>query len=558
MVSEMLGDLNDRMLSRLLSINPDCATVFGKHDPYDAHLPHGGFQRIRDNLDLLDEWRKEADTIVSGEDLPKEEEVSLRVLDYTRKTYRFVVDDYPLWRMQPDALENVGTAMLMTLVRDYAPLELRLESISARIGELPRFLGQFRERFAGGRTVRMWTEAALQSCDAFPGFLDTVQSLSSSKRSSRSHSEMARSIAVAKEELRTHDAWLRKTLDSSTDKFAMGSENYTKLMRIRGIQYTPDELVGLAARYLKDFREQRASLASRISESRVLADARNVVESESPASIEEVVERTKVVVETARDFVINRGLVTIPGGSRVLVMKAPEFLGGSVSSAATYLPAVFEHSQDTVFLISGDEGQERLKGMWNYSAIDSTAVHEAYPGHHLQGVKSNRKPWMHQLPHIMYSPETLSPPYESAEGWATYCESMMQEKGFLGSDKHVFSSLDYFIGNACRMISEVKLECEAATIEEMVDMTARETGCPRGTAEQSVKSFTRLPGYGMCYLSGWHLVNALKNDLRSGMGQRFSEKRFHDLIAENGNLPFYLLEPEVRFGMADGAGDGPA
>jgi uncharacterized protein (DUF885 family) len=237
-------------------------------------------------------------------------------------------------------------------------------------------------------------------------------------------------------------------------------------------------------------------------------------------------------------------------------MKAPEFLGGSVSSAATYLPAVFEQSQDTVFLISGAENWEQFRGMWNYSAIDSTAVHEAYPGHHLQGVKSNRRPWMHQLPHIIYSPETLSPPYESQEGWATYCESMMHEKGFLGSDKHAFGFLDYFIGNACRMISEVKLACEEATIEEMVDMTARETGCPRGMAEQGVKSFTRMPGYGMCYLSGWHLVNALKNDLRNNLGRRFSEKRFHDLVADNGNLPFYLLEPEVRSGMAAGATDG--
>lgn len=84
----------------------------------------------------------------------------------------------------------------------------------------------------------------------------------------------------------------------------------------------------------------------------------------------------------------------------------------------------------------------------------------------------------------------------------------------------------------------------------MVDMTVRETGYPRATAEQSVKSFSRIPGYGMSYLCGRHLVDALKSDLRNEMGQRFSEKRFHDLIAENGNLPFYLLEPEVRFGMA--------
>lgn len=550
MTSKVFQELNDKMQIRLLSINPDCATVFGKHDPYDARLPHGGFQRIRDNLNLLNEWEKEAGEIVSCENLSKDENTSLCVLKYTRETYGFVVDDYPLWRMQPDALENVGTAMLMALVRDYAPIASRLESMSFRIGALPTYLEQFRERFTGARTVRMWTEAALQACNAFPGFLDTVQGFSSSRGNSRSHTEMTRSIAAAKEELGTHEAWLRKMLDSSTDRFAMGRRNYAELMRIRGIPYSPDELVELATKYLEDFREQRASVSLRISGSRLPEDARNAIELESPATIEEVVERTKVVVEMARDFVLERDLVTIPGGSKVLVMKAPEFLGSNISSAATYLPAVFEKSQDTVFLISGGEDQEQFKNMWNYPAIDSTAVHEAYPGHHLQGVRSNRKPWMHQLPHIMYSPETLSPPYESQEGWATYCESMMHEKGFLGSDKHAFGFLDYSVGNACRMISEIRLECEEATVDEMIDMTVRETSCLRVTAEQSVKSFTRIPGYGMCYLCGWHLVNALKNNLRNEVGQRFSEKRFRDLIAENGNLPFYLLEPAVRFGMA--------
>jgi len=550
MASKVFQELNDKMQLRLFSINPDCATVFGKHDPYDAHLPHGGFQKIQDNLDLLNEWEKEAGEIVSCEGMSMEENTSLRVLKYSQETYRFVVDDHPLWKMLPDALENVGTAMLMTLVRDYAPIASRLESMSSRIGALPTYLEQFRERFAGARTVKMWTEAALEACSAFPEFLDTVQGLSSSKGSSKSHTEMARSVAVAKEELRTHETWLRKMLDSSTDRFAMGRRNYAKLMRIRGIPYSPDELVELATNYLEDFREQRASVSLRVSGSRSPENARSAIGLEGPATIEDVVERTNVVVETARDFVLRRDLVTIPSGSKVIVMKAPEFLGAAISSAATYLPAVFEKSQDTVFLISGGEDQEQFKSMWNYPAIDSTVVHEAYPGHHLQGVRSNRKPWMHQLPHIMYSPETLSPPYESQEGWATYCESMMHEKGFLGSDKHAFGFLDYSVGNACRMISEIKIECEEATVDEMIDMTVKETGYLRAAAEQSVKSFTRIPGYGMCYLSGWHLVNELKNDLGNEMGRRFSEKRFRDLIADNGNLPFYLLEPAVRFGMA--------
>ncbi|OGS42220.1 MAG: hypothetical protein A3K67_02465 [Euryarchaeota archaeon RBG_16_62_10] len=549
MASETFDDLNEQMLLRLLSTNPDCATVFGRHDPYDRQLPHGGYRKIGDNLSMLVEWAKVADEIASRDDLPRDREVSLRVLRFTLDTYRFAVEDYPLWRMRPEALETPGTAMLMMLVRDYAPLAERLESLAARVGELPRYLEQFRGRFAGSRCVRIWTEAALESCRGFPSFLDAVLKIARASAGIRAKAEMERNAVAAKEELRAHEAWLSGMLDSSVNEFAMGRASYTKLMRIRGIPFTPDELLELAERHMDESARQREAVAKRIVGSGTVDDARKIVESEHPGNMDDVVRRTEATVERAMRFVIEKDLATVPPGSRVHVMKTPEFLRDSTTSAATYLPAVFEQIQDTVFLITGTDDPAALGRAWNHSAIDDTVVHEAYPGHHYQGVMSNKMPWMHQLPHIMYTSETLSPPYESQEGWATYCESMMQEKGFLGSDWHALGMLDYAIWTACRTIAEVKLSCGDATVEEMIDMTVRESGSPRAYAEADVKGFTRMPGYGMCYLVGRHLVTALKRDLREELGAGFSEKRFHDLVAGNGNLPFHLLEAEVRAGM---------
>ncbi len=550
MTSKAFDDLNEQMLPRLLSANPDCATVFGKHEPYDTQLPDGGSRRLKDNLELLREWSKAANEISAEGTLSRDQEVSADVLRFTLDMYRFAVEGYPIWRMRPEALENPGTAMLMAVVREYAPLEKRVEWMTSRIGELPRYLEQFRGRFAGARTVRLWTRTALGACVAFPSFLDVAQSLAaSSSADMKVRAEMAGNVALAKEELKIHGAWLEKMLDSSTDEFAMGRERYEKLMRIRGIPFSSQGLVILASEHLMDFTRQRAAVASRISNGGTLDEARRIVESERPTSTDEGVERTKEVVERAREFVIGRDIATVPAGSMVHVMRAPDFLGDSVGTASTYLPAVFERSQDSIFLIAPVKDPKQLGSIWNYPAIDSTGVHEAFPGHHHQGVMANTRPWMHQLPHIIYSPEALSPPYESQEGWATYCESMMHEKGFLGSDRHLLGLLDYAVGNACRMLAEVKLACGNASVDEMVDMTVRETGCLRVSAEADVKGFTHMPGYGMCYLAGRHLVAALKADLRKALAGGFSEKRFHDLMAQNSNLPFFLLEREVRSGM---------
>lgn len=549
MISKAFDELNEQMLLRLLAINPDCATIFGMHDPYDRQLPHGGYDKIRDNLGLLEEWSSRAGEIAERERLSREQDVSLSVLRFTLETYRFVVDDYPLWRMRPDALESPGTAMLMMLVRGYAPLQTRLEAMADRIGQLPRYLEQFRGRFVGARTVRIWTEAALDECKAFPPFMDSAEKLCSAHADREAQSKMAENVALAKEGIQAHIAWLERMLESSAERFAMGKESYEKLMRIRGIAHTPDELLSLAAKYLEEYRRHRESIARRIAGGGTVDEARKIVESDCLSTVDEVVKRTDETVKKAKEFVLEHDIVSIPRESDVHVMRTPGFLEGSTPSASTYLPAVFEKSQDTIFLVSGTDDPKALGSVWNNYAIDSTAVHEAYPGHHHQGVMSNTKPWMHQLPHIMYTPETLSPPYESQEGWATYCEYMMTEKGFLGSDKHQLGLLDYSIWTACRVFSEIKLAREDATVEEMVEFAVKESGYPREYADGDVKGFTRMPGYGVCYLLGRHLVNSLKKDLQDMLGPEFSDKRFNDLVAENGNLPFYLLEEEVRHGL---------
>ena len=556
MTSGDFDELNERNLGRFLLLNPDCATIFGRHDPYDRHLPDGSFRKIQKNLELLTEWRNDAEELASDQEFSADQTISLEMLRYALGMYRFAIYDYPLWKMRPEALENPGSAMLMTLVREYAPMDVRLESMAHRIGELPRYLEQFRTRFKGARSVRAWTRNAVDSCSSFGSMLDTVEGLARKESDGAVQSLMTRNVALAKEELREHESWLSGLLQDSVDDFAMGRRKFAKMMRIRGIDMSAQDLVRLAEESLAGFRSRREVLTKRMTSSGSFKDARRSVLENSPDGMEEVLTRTEDAVGRAKQFVLDNDLMTVPTDCRIHVMRTPEFLEGSTPTAATYLPAVLEESQETVFLVTTMDDQEQLKSTWNYTSIDSTAVHEAYPGHHHQGVMSNRKPWMHQLPHITYTPETMSPPYESQEGWATYCEEMMHDKGFLGTDRHEYSMLEYAIWISCRVLNEVKLSCGEATIDEMVDRMVRETGCPRASAETDVVGFSNMPGYGICYLVGKHKVTGLKLDLQAELGERFSEKRFHDLVAENGNLPFRFLEKVVRDSMVGGRTTG--
>jgi len=552
MTNEEFEELNERMLARFFALNPDCATIFGKHVPYDQHLPHGGFKRVADTVDLLTEWNTRAKEVTSGANLTPDEQISLEVLKVTLELHRFVVEDYPLWRMLPNAFESPGSAMLMMIVRDYAPMEQRLEWMASRVGELPRYMREFRERFKGSQTVRLWTVNAIEACRGFPSFLDTAQKLAKEKASPEVSRLMEDNIEAIKSDLPRHEEWLNDLLESSIPYPPMGREKFEKLLKIRGFSLSPDDMEKLATNYLSTFKERRRIIARGIAANGKVESARQIIEADSPKTIEEIIDKNKKVTEEAKRFIFNDDIVTVKKDSNVVITRTPAFMEVDVPSAATFLPAVFEECQDTIYLITPPKNPEDIKSMWNNSAIVNTVVHEAYPGHHLQGVLSNRKPWMHQLPHIVYSPETLSPPYESQEGWAHYCEVMMLERGFCDTVQDEFTMLDYAILRACRVFLDVRLATGKSDVSEIVNMLNTEMGMPEDCAHSEVVGFSRTPGYGICYLIGRHMVMELKQELKQKLGPRFSEKRFHDLVAENGNLPFYLARSAVVSGMSAG------
>ncbi len=50
------------------------------------------------------------------------------------------------------------------------------------------------------------------------------------------------------------------------------------------------------------------------------------------------------------------------------------------------------------------------------------------------------------------------------------------------------------------------------------------------------------PGYPLSYLLGKHLILKLKEEVKQKMGNKFSERFFHDVVTANGELPMFLLK----------------
>jgi uncharacterized protein (DUF885 family) len=167
----------------------------------------------------------------------------------------------------------------------------------------------------------------------------------------------------------------------------------------------------------------------------------------------------------------------------------------------------------------------------NYCSIKNTAVHEAFPGHFLQGAISNRGSFI----------RLLAEGTETVEGWAHYCEELMAQKGFITDLETRLIQVNDMIWRAVRIIVDVKLSRGEMSFEEAVEMLVKETGMSREGATAEVMRYTQTPSYPLSYLLGKHLILKLKEELKQKMGDKFDEKFFHDTITANGYLPISML-----------------
>lgn len=547
MASEEFDALNDGMVRRLFQINPDAGTRFGMHDPYDGMLPEGGSRRLERTADLLTAWLRDAERTAASEELDQDQLVSMDVLRMCERLQRFAVDDYPLWQIFPEATEVPGSTLFLMFARDYATPEKKAEWVSSRIGEIPRYLEEFRTRFRPGKPAKAWTRMSLESAARLPDFLDFLGRHFGEKAPAGTAADLSKNVARATEAMEDHHEWLTSLEDHAAPGFAMGADNLAKLLRIRGFEWTPDEVLAFGEESLKSLEAERDAVEAMMAPGKGPQAAVEMIRADSPADFDLAFSETSEEVERAKRFIVENDIATVDYDAKLHILETPEFMSSMVPSAALEMAAPFEERQQGILMLTRVSG-EALRDQYSRASIGNLAVHEVYPGHFHQGVVSNRKPWMHQLSLMLIEPDTMVPSWETQEGWGMYCEKMMMDRGFRTSlaDRHAM--LDYAIWRACRIMYDVNLARGTASIEDMVTMFVRETNTPREVAEGEVLGFSRMPGYGLSYLSGRQMLLDLKRDLVSELGGSFVEKRFHDLLAENGNLPFHLARRAVRQG----------
>lgn len=528
---ETFEKLSQQMLDEFLEKNPDYATYLGLHDPYDYLLPNGSTERFLENLRLMEKWIKQLNDTVKREELNEEHRIDWEALEKAYERFKFDFYERRMHELNPDAFDDIGGLIFVMFTRDYAPLEKRLDAIAARIEKIPKFLEEFRSRFASSQPVKLWTEIAMEKAQHIGGLFQFILFATRGKVSETVYQRLSKAVDNLQPALKQHMEWLSSLLPKTKEEWALGREKFERLIQLRDLGMTSDEIYQLGVKYLEELKSEREKLAQKIAPGKSVEEVLKIIESKAPKTFEEALEFTRKAMEEARRFVQEKNIATVYPEDTLLVEETPLFLTPVIPFAALMMPAKFDKPQIGIYIVTRPKDPSNIGKHLNYASIRNTAVHEAFPGHFLQGAISNRGSVIRLL---VEGTETI-------EGWAHYCEEMMAEKGFITDLETRLIQVNDVIWRAVRIIVDVKLSRGEMSFEEAVEMLVKETGMSREAAIAEVKRYTQMPGYALSYLLGKHLILKLKEELRQKMGSKFDEKFFHDTITANGYLPISML-----------------
>lgn len=535
-LDDRLYDLVEARFRRIVHDNPVYGTYVGLHDG-DERWGDGSREQV---LGELADERAHLAAIEAldpaGLSLTARFERDLEIHNLRRVI--FDTDVVRTWERRSAGLDTIGDGLFLAFARDYAPLSERLDAIAARLAAVPRYLDQHRTR-AVGPQVRLWQKLELDAARDLPSFLDEIDAAGRTVLDGAGLRRLEHGSAAAREALAEYAAWLKGTLDTTDDHWALGRDRYDELIALRAFDgLDADAILAIGEEQLAANKASRVAAAREIDPAAAEATVVDRIKSDQPRDFEAALEAYRDVMVRARRYLIEHDIVTIPDDERIEVVPTPEYLRNVVPFAAYFEPAKFDREPSGIYIVTPSVGNDpNAMREHNFSSISNTSLHEAYPGHHLQLAVAASHPSLTRL---------MADAPEFVEGWGMYSEQMMRERGFDDAANFRLNMYTDAIWRACRIILDVRMHRGEMSVDEAVGFLVEHTSFEVANARAEVHRYTYTPTYQLSYLLGKVLLLQLRGDEQRRLGDRFSLREFHDTLLRAGSLPISFQRRLLR------------
>ena len=172
--------------------------------------------------------------------------------------------------------------------------------------------------------------------------------------------------------------------------------------------------------------------------------------------------------------------------------------------------------------------------------LPSLTVHEAVPGHHLQGALN--------LELGDSIPQFRKDLYLSAfgEGWGLYTEFLAEEMGMYTTPYEHFGKLTYEMWRACRLVVDTGIHAKGWTRSQVVDFMASNTALSLHEINTETDRYISWPGQALSYKMGELKIRELRKKAEAALQNEFDIRDFHEIVLGQGTVTLAILEERIN------------
>ncbi len=468
------------------------------------------------------------------EELDEDEAIDYALLEgrLTLQRYEHAKEDYRLkW---PDTYLPTDAVYILTVraTNDFP------RNLLSRLNRTPQVIQQGIANLSRleANPPKLWTEMAIEAAKGGVNFLNNLTNHPKVKATVADTSALEAALGKATAGMNDFASFLeRELLARSHGIYAVGDEHYNLLLKKKHfLDHTAESLLALGEALFVKTKEALTALAEELLPGATIEEVARKIQNDHPR-INEVLPAYQKAMEAARAFVKENELVSFPPREELHVVPTPEFRRHEIPFAAYLSPSPKDPDQIGYYYVTPVTDDDSLREH-NWIGLENTSVHESYPGHHLQFSVANSLPAASTLPRLMNESSVFY------EGWALYCEQLMEEQGFLKTKEHRFVMLKDRLWRALRIIIDVKTQTGRMSYDQAADLMVRELEFPRHQACGDLNWYSQSPSVPMGYALGWSIINRLRQQEQRRLGAKFSLREFHDKLLSAGSISLPLVE----------------
>jgi uncharacterized protein (DUF885 family) len=535
--------LVDTYFDDYFKTNPSQATGVGFHQ-YDQQLEDFSLAAHQRNRRKLLAYLAEFQAL-NPRTLSALERDDREIMIATIHTILLEEDRVQMWRKNPDSYSSAVTSSIFGLIkRNFASPEARLRSVIEREKQIPLALAQARAVLRN--PPKIYTDIAIEQ---LPGNIDffqtTVPEAFKDLKDPALLAEFKRSNDGAVAALKDYQTFLQKDLvPRSRGMFAIGAENYRlKLLYDEMVDVPLPRLLKIGYAQLRKDQRAFVETARRIDPNKSPEDVLKELEKDHPRA-QDLIPSAQRQLDGLRQFLIDRKIITVPGGGQAKVVETPPFMRAT-TFASMDTPGPYEaKATEAYYNITlpdpswpQDKQEEYLEG-YNYPLLSNVSVHEVWPGHYTQFLWVKNNPELSKV-------RKLTGAGSNAEGWAHYSEQMVLDEGYGNNDPRLrLAQLVDALLRDCRYIVGIRMHTQGMTMEQAKEFFVKEGRQQPVVGEMETKRGTGDPTY-LMYTLGKLEILKLREDYQRKMGSQFSLQDFHDRFIKAGSPPVKIVRREL-------------